>query len=367
MLKEFHKAKLINLAKALVDQDRAKIIMPTHKDAPGFWSGAGNLVESADGTLYLCGRYRNSGDSRTGTIAGTRGAELAIFKSQNNGKSYEKILSFSKEDLSYEGCNVISIERAWIFYNENSVELYVSSEKAGLRYPKEVEEFQKPGTGIWTIDLITADSVENLDPSNISCLFKGTDPQFLHLKDPFLYTNDAGDTILMFSIHPFNWASSNTGMAVRRKGEDEFGMISYDFFPRGFTWDVAISRMTGVFKVPRSGAFADLPQIYLLFYDGGESMRNYDDHCKAVKRPRGYSCEEIGGLAYTTEEDFPKMYRLSKYRPLFISPNGTGCSRYASTLQTQERIYTTWCQSQKSLSQPLVCNTLEIIDLKVYL
>ena len=87
-----------------------------------------------------------------------------------------------------------------------------------------------------------------------------------YLKDPFLYTNDAGDTILMFSIHPFNWASSNTGMAVRRKGEDEFGMISYDFFPRGFTWDVAISRMTGVFKVPRSGAFADLPQIYLLFW-----------------------------------------------------------------------------------------------------
>ena len=58
-----------------------------------------------------------------------------------------------------------------------------------------------------------------------------------------------------------------------------------------------MARGTCVFDVPQKGIFSE-KQISLFFYDGGECVRNLDAHEGAVKRPRGYSCEELGGLAY---------------------------------------------------------------------
>ncbi len=77
-----------------------------------------------------------------------------------------------------------------------------------------------------------------------------------------------------------------------------------------------------------------------------------------VKRPRGYSCEEIGGLAFSTETGFPEIERLSINLPLFVSPHGTGSSRYVKTLIAEEGIYAVWQQSQDDFSQPLVLNFL---------
>ena len=75
--------KLKALAVALVNQESARIIVEPQSPSPGFWFGGGNLIEDQDGRLYLVGRYRNYGDSRTGLSAGERGLELAIFCSQN--------------------------------------------------------------------------------------------------------------------------------------------------------------------------------------------------------------------------------------------------------------------------------------------
>ena len=50
------------------------------------------------------------------------------------------------------------------------------------------------------------------------------------------------------------------------------------------------------------------------------------------------------------------MQRHSIDFPLFVSPNGTGCSRYVSTLKTQGGIMASWQQSQPDRSQPLVGN-----------
>jgi hypothetical protein len=83
-------------------------------------------------------------------------------------------------------------------------------------------------------------------------------------------------------------------------------------------------------------------------------MRDLEEHGRAVKRPRGYSCEELGGAAYSRADIFPRIERLSVAMPFFISPHGTGCSRYATALQTEEGVYTTWQQSQPDRSQPLV-------------
>ena len=40
-----------------------------------------------------------------------------------------------------------------------------------------------------------------------------------------------------------------------------------------------------VLDVPQVGAFADR-QVSLVFYDGGECLRDLDPHTGAVKRPR---------------------------------------------------------------------------------
>ena len=127
---------------------------------------------------------------------------------------------------------------------------------------------------------------------------------------------------------------------------------------RGATWDVACARVTDRLAVPQVGLLAGLPPLSLYFYDGAECLRSLNENAKAVSRPRGYSCEELGGLAWGWDAEFPKMQRLSLDFPLFTSPHGTGCSRYVSTLKTHDGIMATWQQSQPDRSQPLVGNFL---------
>ena len=89
------------------------------------------------------------------------------------------------------------------------------------------------------------------------------------------------------------------------------------------------------------------------------AWRPLEQNQKAAKRPRGYSCEEIGGLAWGWDSEFPIMKKLSVDFPLFISPYGTGCSRYVSALSLSDgSIFVTAQQSQHDLSQPLVGNHL---------
>ncbi len=86
--------RLAVFARALVRQEDARVLVPPHEDREGFWFGAGNLVPGPDGALYLVGRYRDAGDSRSGLGAGTRGSELAVFRSDDRARSFRKILSF---------------------------------------------------------------------------------------------------------------------------------------------------------------------------------------------------------------------------------------------------------------------------------
>ena len=358
MIDTAQKERLFNFGRALIDQERARVIVPPVRPVSGFWFGGGNLVTGQDGTLYLAGRYRAYGDSRTGLGVGERGFELAIFESRDRGETFTKALSFSKQDLSPEGKQVLSIEGSALRFSEEGAVLFVSSEKADIEYPRGLQGFRKPGTGVWTIDWIEADSILGLREAGVRPLLQSKDPRFLHVKDPFLCDRTNGDVILGFCTHPFNWTSSNSAYIVVRGRGETFGLPIYDYFRRGFTWDVAISRITCFLRVPRVGLFRETDPIVLAFYDGGESMRNLDEHTQAVKRPRGYSCEEIGGLAWARESDLSTIERLSVYLPAFVSPLGTGCSRYVDVLQTEEGFYGIWQQSQPDLSQPLVMNYL---------
>ena len=351
------KTKVINLAKALINQEKAPIIISPQKNETGFWFGGGNMIMDTNKRFILAGRYRNFGDSRTGIKIGDRGLELAIFTSTDFFGKFEKIKSFSKLDLGVDNKKVVSIEGVSLHSLNGKIELPISTEK-NIPYPENISSFQKPGTGVWSIDLISADTPEAFDTSHIHCILDSQTPAVLHVKDPFTFDTKTGDTALIYCSHPHTWSSSISGLAVRKKGADDFVRVTESVLHRGNVWDVAITRLTDRFPVPRLGVLKYLPPISLYFYDGGECVRQLDDNPKVGKRPRGYSCEEIGGLAWGLDTDFPHIERLSVNSQLFISPKGTGCSRYVSTFVTDDSVYATWQQSQDDLSQPLVGHKL---------
>ncbi|MCD6408685.1 exo-alpha-sialidase, partial [bacterium] len=144
-LEKEYEEKLINLGKKLIDQEKCRVIVEPYERNKGFWFGGGKIRKDKEGRIILTGRYRNAGDSRYGVSKGERGLELALFISEDNGKSFKKIKSWSKKDLSYEN-KVLSIEGSSIYFGEK-IKLYVSSEKKS-KYPEGFEKYQKEGTGV---------------------------------------------------------------------------------------------------------------------------------------------------------------------------------------------------------------------------
>jgi len=358
MEKEIQEETLIRLARRLVNPEQARILIEPYGREKGYWFGGGNLAEGPDGAIYLVGRYRNPGDSTAGLAKGERGLELAIFRSSAGGRGFEKILSFSKKDLGFEEYDVLSIEGSALNFLEEGVELFISSEKANLFYPQPFEDYQKPGTGVWTIDRIAAPGVRELKDRPVRPLFSSRDPQYLQVKDPVVYSPSSGGTILFFCTHPFTWSSSNSAYAFRPRGREQFSEPVFDFFRRGTTWDVAVTRISDLLFLPEWKKVRGGEDLSLVFYDGAECLRDHEQSTWGVTRPRGYSCEELGGLAILPSEDPARIERVSKNVPLFVSPWGTGGCRYVHALRTQEGILATWQQSQKDGSQPLVMNFL---------
>ena len=120
--------RLVALGRRLVDQARARVVVPPQDNASGFWFGGGNMVSGGDGSVYLVGRYRNAGDSRLGVAAGTRGLELAVFRADSPAAEFEKIVSFDKASLGLPGRQVLSIEGSALrVAADGAVELFVSA------------------------------------------------------------------------------------------------------------------------------------------------------------------------------------------------------------------------------------------------
>lgn len=345
------------LAQLLIDQERARVVVPPQQNASGFWFGGGNLSRSPQGDYYIVGRYRNVGDSRTGLGAGQRGVELAIFRSQDRCETFHKVLSLGKHDLNVGDRTVLSIEGSALEFTDRGVRLLVSTEKTGIPYPEGLQSYHKPGTGVWTIEELVAPSLHELADAERVTILQSDVPEHLHVKDPFLMPALNGQRRVGFCTHPFNWSSSNTSIAV----EEEPGRwtMTYGVLPRGDAWDVAISRGTSVLDMSLTG-LPGTDGTTLLFYDGGECMRPLDEHAEARKRPRGYSCEELGGLA-VIERDSPLVTRrITRFEAGFVSPKGTGCSRYVDVFFDSDRFIATWQQGQSDGSQPLVMNIVSV-------
>ncbi len=355
---------LRSFARRLIDPSAARPAVAPERPERGWWFGGGKLAAGPDGRLYLTGRYRSAGDSRTGLDLGDRGRELAVFASGDGGRSWEKVLSFDKAAVSPDGREALSIEGSALRFSPGRVDLYVSSEKR-VPYPDPVRAFQKPGTGIWTIERLSAPTLEGLARARPRTVLASGDPATLQVKDPFLAGRPGGGCILFFCHHSFNWSSSNTGyLPLGPDGEPE-GPPVFDCWPRGPAWDVAITRGTCVLPLPEPPpgartAPSDWPAgLGLAFYDGGECLRNLDEHASAVKRPRGYSCEELGGLGYYVDGDPTRFHRISEIFPEFTSPDGTGCLRYVDVLAAPDAYIATWQQSRPDGSQALMIRRLE--------
>ena len=115
--------RLISLGRALVDQQAARIVVEPNARQAGFWFGGGNLMETSEGRLHLVGRYRNVGDSTTGLGMGDRGLELAILSSDDNGETFARTMSLTKEELSRSPGEVVSIEGTALIARERGKEL----------------------------------------------------------------------------------------------------------------------------------------------------------------------------------------------------------------------------------------------------
>jgi len=341
--------RLMRVGRVLVDQGRARELVEPRLREQGFWFGGGNVARAPDGALWLVGRYRNGGDARVGVEAGPRGAELAVFRSGDGGLTFKPAFSFLKKDLTCEGEEVVSIEGACLYIGECGVELYVSSEKA-RPYPQRVRSSQKSGTGVWSIDVLSAPTAEGLRRARAQSVLRSEEPARLHVKDPVVF-NLGGRRTMLFCSHPYCWSSTNTGCAVTDSPPGGWQVRKWSVLERGPAWDVAVFRVTARLALPQVGVLAGQAPASLYFYDGAECI-----HDHGGGRPRGYSCEEIGGLAVGRDGAFPRIERLSVEAPLFVSPHGTGCSRYVSVLEAGDHYLVTWQQSQPDKSQPLVAN-----------
>jgi hypothetical protein len=345
-------ARLRAFAHGLVNPAAARVAVAPERPEKGYWFGGGKMVQGPDGRLWLTGRYRSSGDSRTGLDLGDRGRELALFVSEDGGASWTKQLALDKAAVSADGEAALSIEGSTIRFVRGGVELYVSSEKR-VPYPAAVAEFRKPGTGVWTIERLRAGNVAHLAQAKPETIVASADPATLQVKDPFLVERAGGGLLLFFCHHPFNWTSSGTGFVEIGPEGKAIGAPRFDCYPRGPAWDVAITRGTCILPVPERIAPAGTG---LVFYDGGECLRNHEEHAQATRRPRGYSCEELGGLGWYRDADPRSFRRISLLFPEFASPDGTGCIRYVDVLATGDAYLATWQQSRPDGSQALMIN-----------
>ena len=178
--------KLLDLGRRLIDQQSSRIIVQPLGNSFGYWFGGGNICVSKSGEILVTGRFRNEGDARTGTGAGARGLECSVFSGNSPDASFEKVLSFSKEDLSHTE-DVVSIEGVSLINHpdtDDSYEFIISTEKK-TAYPKTLINFQKPGTGVWSIDLLKSENgLEAFDLGSMHTIARSEKGSTLHYKDP---------------------------------------------------------------------------------------------------------------------------------------------------------------------------------------
>ena len=95
-LEENLEKRLLELGRRLLDQHAARTLITPLGNSSGFWFGGGNICLEDNGNILITGRFRNEGDARTGTGAGARGLECAVFSAESPSDDFQKYYPFQR-------------------------------------------------------------------------------------------------------------------------------------------------------------------------------------------------------------------------------------------------------------------------------
>lgn len=263
------------------------VIEPPGK-GEGYWAGAPSVIfDQPKDRILLYYRFRNPKQ---------RGYKGTIAESQD-GKHFEEIW-----DISKDGLEAHSLERAHLMKLPNGkYRLYISYD------PWSTEEFKG-----WQIDLLEADSIEELKPEERQPVVEPFSKKVGNVKDPYIV--EGKNQYKMFvSYHPKDGSSSNTGLTISSDGRNF--KWKGDIFPHDtYQWHDGIARITSILKEDSD---------YYIFYDCEQSM--------------DYSGEEKSTIAVT--KNFESFKHPQKGSPVFSSPYGTKSLRYITHLRFNNRLY----------------------------
>ena len=343
------------LVSELIDQRSAHVIVRPNRAADGYWFGGGNLLQDAGGTLWLVGRYRDAGDSRTGLGAGERGLACALFASADGGASFEPVRSWSKAELSAHG-TVLSIEGTDLRRRAGGgVELFVSLEK-DVPYPDAYAAYQKPGTGVWSIDRMTATRRHRStwQHRRRCCGRGGRSPSTSRTPSPSRPRRGHGAAVLL--------ASGLVGLQQHRRrrargSATTFELASWEAVARGAIW-------TSPSRASPTGSRCRESACCVRAADERLLLRRRGVHAPAGGEPAGRETAARLLLRGARRRDVGPGRRLPGDG---TAVDGRAALRVADRnrqqslrehLLTKEFLYATWQQSQADRSQPLVMNAL---------
>lgn len=280
----------------------------------GYWAGASSILyDERDKKFYLYYRLRRPRLVKDGKEIG-RGYECRIAES-SDGINFKDIWRAEK---SYFGG--ISLEKASLIKTlEGKFRLYIS--------------YVDPEDNKWRIDMIEAESIENLDPNKKIKIFTASDLQIEGIKDPeviiigglyYMFVSYAPspknvDSITKKRMHEtadvYNTGitKSCTGLAISHSGIS-FKWIGDILSPPETGWDSYATRITSILYDP---------PVFYAFYDGSKDVsENY---------------EEKLGLAVSL--NLINFERISIDRPIITSPYSSKSIRYLNAVCVDRKIF----------------------------
>jgi hypothetical protein len=290
----------------LFDPEEGTTILEPPGQGKGYWVGApGVIYDDNTGKFYIYYRRRKPRD-----VGADRGYECGISES-TDGVNFREVWTASKDLFGS-----ISVERgALVKTLEGRYRLYIG--------------YVAPEDNKWKIDMVEANSPEELDPVTRRLVLEPGDCGVEGVKDPYIlivggkyymlvsYATTPGkpteglhDTADVFNTGKI---SSNTGLALSSDGVD-FQWVGDVLSPPGSGWNAYAARATCVLYVP---------PVFNVFYDGGADV--------------GENYEEKTGLAITF--DLMKYQHVTDKAPLLVSPHASGSLRYMDVVRLGEDIY----------------------------
>ncbi len=272
----------------------------------GYWVGAPGVFHAADeGAWYLTYRLR-----RPRGVQPDRGGEARIARSTDL-KDWRDVWSVTKDKF-----NTASMERCALRKGADGFWRYFTS-------------FVDPADGRWCVEVLVAQDVAALEPTQSQRLFSAPALGLEGVKDPWLFEKDGVFWMFLSVAVPTARTSAkshstfdifNTGECVSATALATSADLNtwqwhgVVFAPEGEGWDRYCRRINSI--IPSGGRF-------LAFYDGSASeAENY---------------EERTGLAVST--DLLHWKPLTTTGPAFTSPHASGSLRYLDAAIVDDRAH----------------------------